>query len=360
MICNYLRLAVLGLAGSMLAAKAQYVAYDLGPGSANHINSSRTVVGCTSLSGTQLAFRYNSGVMTTLGKLPGTDYSLAYSINDLGDISGSSGGNSTPGYLKGFLYRSGVMTEIGTLGSHTYASSINKGGAIVGESCLPNGLSHAFRYSQGVMEDLGTLGGRFSYASSINSGGVIVGAADLLQFTHAFRHSNGTMSDLGSLDGRMSYATDINDSGIIVGYSTVGGPSGGYEHAFRYEAGTMTDLGTLVSGFSGSSEAQAINSLGVIVGGSDAWSGSSWTRHAFIYRDGVMLDLAPYLTAVGLGGLNIASDINDNGDIVGYALDSAGIGHGFVLLVPEPSTAAFLALGAITWVLRRDRKLAQD
>jgi probable HAF family extracellular repeat protein len=356
MLGNPVLIAAFAFAASMLEVDAQYLAYDLGPGSANHINSSGAVVGYTTRNGTQLAFRYSGGLMTTLDRLPGADISLAYSINDLGDISGSSGGNSTPGYLRGFLYHSGVMTAIGTLGSQTYAGAINNSGTIVGESTLPTGLTHAFSYSQGVMTDLGTLGGRFSRARSINSAGVIVGDADLSHFTHAFRYSDGIMIDLGSLDDRMSFANDINDSGTIVGYSTVGGASSGYEHAFRYDDGVMIDLGTLVVGSAGSSEATAINSQEVIVGGSDAWGGTDWTRHAFIYENGVMTDLAPYLTTLGLGGLSFAQDINDKGDIVGFALDAAGNGHGFLLQIPEPSSPALLALGILAWAVRRIAK----
>ncbi len=89
----------------------------------------------------------------------------------------------------------------------------------------------------------------------------------------------------------------------------------------------MTDLGTLAPGFSASSEAYALNSLGVIIGTSDARAGTAWTRHAFIYKDGVMTDLAPYLAKVGLTGISIAEDINDNGDIVGYANDTGGNPH---------------------------------
>lgn len=341
--------SIVSLAASVLAAQAQYIAHDLGLGFANHINSSGTVVGST-FGSSQLAYSYSAGVMTTFAPLPGMNFGIAYCINDLGDISGSSG-NSSTGNLQGYVYHMGVATPFSALGSSTYASAINNAGTIVGESS-----SHAFRYSQGTTTDLGTFGGPYSVAASINSSGVIVGSADTPQSTHAFRYANGTMTDLGSLDGRVSYAMDINDLGTIVGYSTVGGvTNSGYEHAFRYQAGVMVDLGTLAPGSSGSSEANAINSFGVIVGTSDAWGGSAWTQHAYIYRDGVMTDLSPFLAAVGLGGLSIAQDINDNGDIVGYALDASGNGHGFVLFaVPEPSTAALLALaGAIGLLCRR-------
>lgn len=341
---------------SVLAAHAQYIAYDLGQGSAQQINSSRTIVGATDIGSSQFACQFSGGVCTILSTFPGMDYSTAYGINDLGNICGTYGNNST-GAQFGYLYRAGVVTPLSALGSTTACAAINNAGTIVGYSALPNYLSHAFCYSQGTTTDLGTLGGRFSYASSINSAGVIVGAADLsLTTTHAFRYENGVMTDLGSLDGRMSHAEDINDLGVIVGYSTAGGPSSGYEHAFRYNAGAMTDLGTL-SGPLGSSEASAINSLGVIVGTSDAWGGTAWTRHAFVYRDGVMTDLAPYLASIGLVGQSFGSDINDNGDIVGVAVDANGDHHGFALfVVPEPSTAALLAFAVVLCPLRRWHK----
>ncbi len=345
----------LGFVISIINSSAQYTAYDLGPGSANHINSSGTVVGYTYVGGVQVAFQYSAGHMTTLTGLPGADFSIAYCINDRGDISGTSGGDYIPGRLEGFLYRSGVSTPVPALGSYTYASAMNQSGVIVGESTPANTTtSHAFRYSNGVTTDLGTFGGPYSRAASINSSGVIVGSADLPNSpTRAFRYENGTMTDLGALDGRGSSAYDINDLGTIVGESTVGGPSSGYIHAFQYQGGVMIDLGTLAPGFSASSEAYAINSLGLIIGTSDARAGTAWTRHAFLYKAGVMTDLAPCLATVGLTGLSIAEDINDTGDIVGYANDAGGNMHGFLLLVPEPSSTSLIALGTIAWALRR-------
>jgi uncharacterized membrane protein len=96
----------------------------------------------------------------------------------------------------------------------------------------------------------------------------------------------------------------------------------------------------------------AINSSGTIVGDSLGNGGD----HAFIDRGGVMTDLAPCLASIGLTGDSGARGINDNGDIVGYAMTPDGYYHSFLLtVIPEPSTVALLTLGGAAWLLRRRR-----
>ncbi len=340
-------IAALSIAASH-AVLPSYTAYDLGRGQSFAVNSSGTVVGTRHDSNMgSHAFSFYAGKMTDLGSLGG-DSSSALHINDAGDIVGASS-TISGGYYHGFLHRNGTMMDIGTLGRVTYARGINSAGTIVGESQLnaPYYPTHAFAYKAGAITDLGTLGGLYSSATAINSAGVIVGHAETPGSTRAFRYDNGVMKDLGSFSSGPSYACAINDAGTIVGYSFT---SQGYYHAFRYVNGVMQDLGALRGG---SSEAYGINSSGVIVGASDALGSSGWTRHAVVYMNGSVIDLAPYLASAGFAGLSVARDINDNGDIVGYAADSGGYLHAFLLSVPEPSTPALLLLGAVICYRRR-------
>jgi len=57
----------------------------------------------------------------------------------------------------------------------------------------------------------------------------------------------------------------------------------------------------------------------------------------------------------GITGESRATAINDNGDIVGWGEGTDGYVHPFVLLVPEPSATALLAVGLASLLLRRRR-----
>ena len=296
------------LASSALVARAQYAAYDLG----------------------------------TLG---GTS-AFPYGINIAGTVVGWS--YASGGDQHAFSYSGGHMTDLGTPGgSSSLALGLNNAGTIVGQAFTSdNSVQHAFSRSGGVWRDLGTLGGSPSVAYSINSGGTIAGwSYKSGGAEHAFSYSGGVMRDLGTLGGSASDGYAINDSGQIVGVSTT---AAGNLHAFSWTTGGgMIDLGTLGGLYSW---ADAINSAGTIVGDSIASGG----LHAYVDSGGVMTDLAPYLASIGLTGDSGARSINDNGDIVGFAMTPDGYYHSFLLtMIPEPSTVALLALGGAAWLLRR-------
>jgi probable HAF family extracellular repeat protein len=96
-------------------------------GSAWAINNAGKVVGESS----GLAFLYN-GTMQNLGTIPGETSSVAYGINDFGEIVGEASNN---GLSQAFLYN-GTMHGIGTLPGYSYAEAqgVNDLGEIVGWS----------------------------------------------------------------------------------------------------------------------------------------------------------------------------------------------------------------------------------
>lgn len=263
--------------------------------------------------------------------------SHTYSVNIVGVAGSSATGinssGSVVGYFPiggnthGFVNVAGVITDLGTLGgANSVATAINNAGKIVGYSDDGVGNSRAFLYVGGVMTDLGTLGGPNSRADGINNRDDIVGSADVPPGPDA--HSSAFLLRSGSLMqnlGRIevpnpeggSGAMDINEHRKIVGGSVVGPytPPESMYHAFLYSCEEMKDLGTLGGQFS---LAYAINKFGKVVG--EASTPELMHNRAFSYQFGFMKNLG---TLPG-GGFSSARDINDKGQIVGYALSALG------------------------------------
>ena len=200
---------------------------------ANDINDNGQIVGYSSNSNGEVhAFLWQNGVMTDLGTLGG-EYSMANEINNNGQIVGYSFTNRKKyqnqynNDFRAFLWDNGVMTDLGTLDDNSVAYAINDNGQIAGYSSNSNGEGHAFLWDNGVMTDLGTLGGSSSFALEINNNNQIVGYLDE-GFKYAFLWQNGVMTDLGTLGSSNSVAFAINNNGQIVGESCA---SAAFNHA---------------------------------------------------------------------------------------------------------------------------------
>jgi probable HAF family extracellular repeat protein len=224
---------------------------------------------------------------------------------------------------------------------------------------------HKQRHHYKLIE-LGTFGGSNSYftfvTKTLNNRGLATGSADTpaalnppfcLLFpdcfvARTFLWKDGKMSDLGALPGiGASFPNDINASGVVAGLSLNGGsdPVIGvpFFNAVIFKDGKLIDLGT----FGGPlSYAAAINDQNQVVGFAlnstpDSFDLGDFCQNfpmptqmrAFIWHDGVKRDLGT------LGGTDsCALLINDRGQVAGnsFTNDIVNPGSGF------PTTHPFL------------------
>jgi len=197
-------------------------------------NAGHVVGGADPFGGGTHPFLYANGSMQDLGTLGGVS-GQAMSINNNEQVVGHSS-VSAFGETHAFLWSKGSMKDLGTLpgGTFSVAFGINDVGQIVGESNTPSGLgnAHAFLWSHGSMQDLGTLPGTTdSILFAINNAGQAVGQAN--PGPPALLFANGSLLNLNTLIPANSgwslwAARGINASGQITGLGV--GPAG--YHAF--------------------------------------------------------------------------------------------------------------------------------
>lgn len=197
---------------------------------ARGINNFGIVVGQSSGAAGSRPVRWVNGVPEDLGVLGsnGPSFGNAEAISDSGIIVGQT--SVTGQGNQAFRWEAGVMISLGTLpvGSCpaiSVANGINEHGHIVGQSeigtAFPNCFLNPVRWVNGVIEALpsGTLG----TALDINESGDIVGNQGNVgspQIATLWR--SGQTISLGVLQGfTLSIASDINDAGVIVARSVV-------------------------------------------------------------------------------------------------------------------------------------------
>jgi probable HAF family extracellular repeat protein len=323
--------------------------------------------------------------VTDLGGLPGLAYrqSVAFAINDAGEIAGSSytvGPNGPEPHAIVWVRDASnnyVITDLGILSAATGISNEGVVGTNFGFIVVPatvNGVLVWYEDANGDgHNDLAipiSTGGR----AVVNDNMQIADGNQLVQFDAAGNEIVTTLPNKG-------IATAINDYGEVAGYSSsaqatiwqidalgiilatdtlamlpgytmssalsidaqgqVAGYSSGFkgnqiiEHAVLWQspAAAPIDLGVLTRG--GHSQASGVNTVNhvtQVVGAASVSSGST----AFLWKNGVMTDLNKSVSAPGIS-LQAAYAVNSHGQIVASAKVTVGknVETHAVLLIPN-------------------------
>ncbi len=348
--------AVLAACGAAHAGQVQSLATLSGAGDsfAYGINDAGQIVGTSATGGgTSHATLWTmGGGPVDLGFADGSTSSVAYKINASGDAVGYSEADS--GLRTSTLWSGGRVrdlgAEMGAVGSNV-AWDINDGGTVVGQAPLNPGFAKGY-----VWDD--TDGGRLAGGSrfymgganyGVNNAGVLVGSGFFFgdpddAFKSVPDGRGGYFdSDINPAGFHFSQARDVNNLDVAVGHTSAT-TDNGWDAVIFDGRGDVTVLGRL-AGYE-NHEAFAINDRGMVVG--YAWdSDFELANSAWAWVDGTMYDLNDYIDGSGFVHLFRATDINENGDIVGFGQLADGSIAGFVItgFVPAPGTVGAMALG---------------
>lgn len=321
-------------------AQPRYSVTDLGTlppfnvSQANGINASGQVVGSlkNTATGAEHAFVWTNGTLQDLGTLPGFSASAAVGINAVGQVSGEVFNSTGPSHAFSWTSSTGLVdihaASTGFTSSEALGT-INAAGQIVGQLTRADGTVHPFSYTSGAgMVDLGPMFGLiYGAAYGSNDAGAVVGTSWNGAGKAFLWTSDVGFTDLGPLPGFLyAWATAVNASGQVVGQAS---NDTGPIHGFLWTAAAgMIDLDP--GGLLGFLYIQpyAINAQAVVVG--QASNDSPTSRSAFVWQNGLITDLNTLIDS-GLGWvLQIATGINDNGQITGTGT-VGGQTHAFLL-----------------------------
>jgi probable HAF family extracellular repeat protein len=281
------------------------------------------------------AYRWQNGVETDLGVLPGGASSAAFWITPNGLIGGNSQVGETdpliPGLpeLRAVIWKDGHIHDLGTLGgSSSFSQAVNNRGQVTGLALngIPDPFSFYYQYlyclpflicppgatqtrafvwdAEGGMQDIGTLGGPDAAAFIINQHGQVAGFSYTdstpqpttgFPTLHPFLWESGKgMKDLGSLGGTNTLAANgLNERGEVVGGTNLPGDQIG--HPFLWDGKKLIDLMTPPFAASLGGEARWINEAGEVVGGAQLAipcdNNLPFQGHGFLWRNGAMTDL---------------------------------------------------------------------
>ena len=179
---------------------------------------------------------WRRGKVYELPTFSGDKDGIAYTVNDKGQAVGGSGSCATfdPDYgaplqpQHALLWEGGRVINLGNLGGtlNNIAFTINNAGEVGGTSGIAGNIAHhAFLWQDGVISDLGALPGDVNSGALGVSRGQVVGASfDASENSRAFLWQNGVMTDLNDLVSGgpplfLLQASAINSQGQIAGFA---------------------------------------------------------------------------------------------------------------------------------------------
>jgi probable HAF family extracellular repeat protein len=241
-------------------------------------------------------------------------WSIGNAINDKGEVTGmflNEYGNSGDTQYYGFSYKNGTFQSLGfPENGGSLGRSINSSGQIVGD-LFTHSDRYAAKYNNGTITPIPGLGENGGMSLDINNAGTIVGVSYSLNshYLYGFIYQDGVIENIGNYLWPMA----INNSGEISGFSNEFTSFGNrQDSAFVYQNGQIDYLGTL-----GGRESFAfdINDSGQIIG----WAtNAEEMRRPFIYQDEKMIEIG------NLSSNGEAVSINNLGDIVGIFYQANG------------------------------------
>ena len=376
-----------GSAGSATARAQKYTLTDLGlmgapPGQPFHMaNDGFIAGGITVSSGSEHAILWFGTQSLDLSSpgLGGTN-SMAFGVNNRAQLTGEAdtavpdpNGEDFCGFatLLGqprntclpVVWPAGRMMALPTLrnqngqhGSNGTAESINASGGIAGVSenatpdptCAPYnpaiGQNQSMQekpvvWSDGKVQELPTIpGDTDGIALGISDSGVAAGVTGNcapfdpillfnLTYAHAVVWEKGKAIDLGNLGGVMNnMALGVNNSGDAAGQSDVSGDVTTHAFLWTHAKKTMEDLAPLGSDVF--SVGVGLNDSRQVVGLSGDASGNI---RAILWRKGAPVDLNTQVPGNASLYLLTACSIDDDGQIIGQAIDGSGNVHGYLL-----------------------------
>ena len=261
----------------------------------------------------------NNSVEDVAGE-QGAGNSVAYGINDQGEIAGAYNTNTTQRPFRS-VRRMGFQELSLPSGSNGgIAFAINEVGESVGYVSGTAGIRPAWWTRRGEVQLLPTAQNLSTKALDLNDRGDIVGVSGGQPKTAVLWPRKGGIVGLGTLPGfTHSEAVAISENGSIAGLATGVGAFPNRSRAVLWQPGGLPiqDLGTLPGG--AESRARDVNNRGVVVGRSSSAKGS----RAFIWTAATgMQDLNTLVAVPGLV-MTDALSVNKRGDILVVGQDAS-------------------------------------
>ena len=279
--------------------------------------------------------------------------SSALGVNDAGEVVGLY----TDGLdIHGFVGSGTSFTTIDAPSSfppftpRTVLTGINDSGQFVGNQLTgsgPRGFIDTSGSFTNIVDPLAYFG--TTTTSGINDAGAVVGYYTNeagLNYS-GFLYTSGTFTPVNDPVGYQTQALGINNSGEIVGSTTL--PEPHEDVGFLDDGGVFTTISVPMSSDFGGTVATDINNEGVIVG----YYGSRGGIQGFEYENGSYITIADPVAP----GSTYVSGINDAGEIVGTyfahgdEFSFVDVGGVFTTLypptgIPEPTDWALMVIGA--------------